>query len=114
MIYKHCDCRGLLDMFCYAENVPQTGDYLFDRSNIANATLHVPAGSVSAYQATEPWNQFKAIVPLDDQKVGVDGINVENKKETVRYTIGGIRTSSPQKGLNIVRMSDGTTKKVLK
>ncbi|MCD8288621.1 MAG: Omp28-related outer membrane protein [Prevotella sp.] len=33
--------------------------------------------------------------------------------ETARYTVGGTRISSPQKGVNIVRMSDGSVKKVI-
>lgn len=33
--------------------------------------------------------------------------------ETARYTLDGKRISTPQRGINIVRMSDGTTKKVL-
>ena len=57
-------CSGLLDMFCYAENVPTTGSDAFNRSNIANATLHVPAGSVGAYQAADQWKNFKEIVGL--------------------------------------------------
>ena len=59
-------CSNLLDMFCYAENVPNTGNNVFNRSNIANATLHVPAASMDAYKAAEPWKQFKEIVALPD------------------------------------------------
>jgi hypothetical protein len=61
-------CPRLLDMFCFAENVPETGSEAFNRSNIANATLHVPAGSVDAYQAAEQWKDFKEIVALDDDE----------------------------------------------
>ena len=59
-------CSNLLDMFCYAENVPKTGNNVFNRSNIANVTLHVPAASMDAYKAAEPWKQFKEIVALPD------------------------------------------------
>ena len=38
--------------------------------------------------------------------------NNEHSAESY-YTIGGQRTSSPKKGLNLIRMSDGTTKKVV-
>ena len=33
--------------------------------------------------------------------------------ETARYTTGGTRINAPQRGLNIIRMSDGTVRKVL-
>ena len=62
-------CSGLLDMFCYAENVPTTGSYAFKNSNIANATLHVPAGSVGAYQAADQWKNFKEIVALSGSEM---------------------------------------------
>ena len=62
--FKYCPC--LLDMFCYAENVPKTGNNVFNMSNIANATLHVQAASMDAYKAAEPWKQFKEIVALPD------------------------------------------------
>ena len=33
--------------------------------------------------------------------------------EVARYTIDGKRISAPQKGINIIRMSDGSTRKVV-
>jgi Flp pilus assembly protein protease CpaA len=64
-------CPELTDVYCYAERVPYTyaDSYSnsFKDSPIEYATLHVPAASVSAYQATRPWNNFKEIVALPDQ-----------------------------------------------
>ena len=57
-------CTGLKDMYCYAEQVPEIGNDIFIYSNQANATLHVPASSVGAYQAAEQWKDFKEIVAL--------------------------------------------------
>ena len=57
-----------MDVYCYAENVPKTENTILFNSNIENATLHVPAASLGAYQATEPWSSFKEIVALADQK----------------------------------------------
>lgn len=68
-------CRGLLDFYCYAENVPGTASNIFKGSNIGNATLHVPAASVSAYQAVEPWKNFKEIVALSTQEDDTDDAN---------------------------------------
>ena len=52
---------------------------------------------------------------LSNDPAGVEGIS-ENKselKEVARYTIDGRRISTPQRGLNIIKMSDGSTVKVL-
>ena len=46
--------------------------------------------------------------------LGVNGVIAsENIKEVARYTIDGRRINEPQAGINIVKMSDGTTVKVL-
>jgi len=55
-------CSNLTDVYCYAENVPETGINVFNDSPIASATLHVPAGSVDKFKATEPWSGFGNIV----------------------------------------------------
>ena len=60
------DCLNLLDVYCYAEKVPETQNEVFRYANIENVTLHVPATSVSAYQAVEPWKNFKEIVALSE------------------------------------------------
>ena len=65
-------CTELTDVYCYAKSVPITYDdnysNAFKDSSIEYATLHVPAASVSAYQATRPWKNFKEIVALKDQE----------------------------------------------
>ena len=45
--------------------------------------------------------------------VGVDNINAENATEVARYTLDGRLLTAPERGVNIIRMSDGTVKKVL-
>ena len=63
-------CTELTDVYCYAKSVPITYDdnysNAFKDSSIEYATLHVPAASVSAYQATRPWKDFKEIVALSE------------------------------------------------
>ena len=59
---------ALTDVYCLAESVPFTGSYAF--SYVENATLHVPANSIEAYKAADPWKNFKEIVPLDDESIG--------------------------------------------
>ena len=72
-------CPELKDVYCYAKRVPYTyaDSYSnsFKDSSIEYATLHVPAASVSAYQATKPWKNFKEIValsPQDSNTIGFD------------------------------------------
>ena len=94
------NCSGLLDMYCYAENVPTTRSNVFNSSNIANATLHVPQASVNAYQTTVPWNSFGTIVPLV----------IPGSTETVKMAVAsGDRTAigySSSHGLDFTNVTD--------
>ena len=111
-------CQSLKDMYCYAEQVPETNNPLvFDRSNYRNATLHVPAASLEAYRNAEQWKDFGRIVALTDEDpkptTDINTPAVTQMPAIVeRYFIDGKRISSPQRGLNIIRMGDGTVKKV--
>jgi hypothetical protein len=68
------NCAQLSNVYCYAENVPicnveYSGYYgkvmgAFEDSYIEYATLHVPAQSVDAYKAAEPWKNFKEITNI--------------------------------------------------
>ena len=60
-------CTKLSDVFCYAEEVPNTSLSAFEKSNIGDATLHVPAASLQIYKETAPWRDFKYIVPLETE-----------------------------------------------
>jgi len=76
-------CSGLTDFYCYADNVPETNTpferwwwdlehtYTYTDSdvNLENITLHVPAASIEAYKAAEPWKNFGKIVALPDVEI---------------------------------------------
>ena len=109
------DCFHLTDMYCYAEEVPELGYNVFYNSN-GYATLHVPAGSLETYKAAGQWKDFKSIVALTDDDPKPTGImNVNSNVMTVEryYTLDGKYTTTPHRGINIIRMSDGTTKKIV-
>ena len=74
------NCSGLLDVYCYAENVPNAANNSFTASAVASTTLHVPASGMSAYRSTEPWSYFGSIVTLEG----------EVEPEAFAY-VGGIR-----------------------
>lgn len=100
-------CPELTDVYCYANNVPNTNVNAFNSSLIEYATLHVPAQSIDAYKAAEPWKNFKEIVALTDSdpKPDATGINVVRNAEdnkAVIYDLNGVRLSEPQKGINII------------
>ena len=87
-------------------------------TNRTNATLYVPIGSKSAYEAADYWKEFKEIIEIDLS--GIEQISIQkngfgniNQESATWYTIDGKRASEPQRGLNIIRMSNGKTRKVV-
>ena len=60
-------CSGLTEAYCYAEQVPNTGSNAFFDTNIEDATLYVPKGSVELYKATSPWSDFGTIVEIPSE-----------------------------------------------
>ena len=56
------ECRELKEFYCYAEDVPTTGENVFKWSFIENnATLYLPKANMEAYMAVAPWSTFKSI-----------------------------------------------------
>lgn len=111
-------CTSITDVYYYAEQVPETGKDVFVDSNHTNATLHVPAGSIDAYSSAEQWKDFGNIVALTDDDPKPTTVVIApaaTQKPTIVecYSFDGKSISVPQRGLNIIRMSDGTTRKVV-
>ena len=101
-VFSYCD--NLTDVYCYAENLPDTGNNVFKDTPISSATLHVPAASVEAYRTTAPWSDFGTIVAITATGIA----NVENAKDVKQFDLQGRKIANPRKGIYI---EDG--KKVL-
>ena len=116
-------CYDLSDVYCFAKNIPSLDNYSFYEVNLNNVTLHVLANSISTYQETDPWSQFGKIVPISETELtemaeltGIEDINMHELSDNLKgniYDINGQRIGQLKRGLNIVRISDGTTKKIV-
>ena len=95
-------CSELLDVYCYAEEVPSTESNAFDGSYIEYTTLHVPASALETYKITSPWSNFGTIVSLTDEEMGIEDseLNIQNS-ETI-YDLRGRRVEKAEKGIYIV------------
>ena len=95
-------CPNLLDVYCYAENVPYTESDAFEESPITNATLHVPDASIESYKASAPWSSFGKIVAFTEYETGIDELKGENgKRNSAVYDLSGRRVQKAQKGIFI-------------
>ena len=64
--YAFAKCPKLRQVLCYSKMAPDIQNSTFEDSNIKNAMLLVPAGSVNLYKAVSPWNNFGTIQAIDD------------------------------------------------
>ena len=66
-----------------------------------------------SYNAADQWKGFFFIEEITGIK-GLTGTNANNITIKSSYDLNGKRLYQFQKGLNILKMSDGTTRKVVK
>ncbi len=101
-------CSKLETVTCMA-TTPPVCDNSFTGADFYNATLIVPEETETLYSTADFWIQFGKIKTT----TGIANVTAADKAtKTARFDIGGARLSSPKAGINIVKMSDGTVKKV--
>lgn len=107
-------CHNLTSVTSLIENPFLLKESVFTSNNsivYSQATLYVPQGKKEAYAQTDGWKKFLNIKEIDPSGIGTVSRNGATPKEY--YSLGGERMNGQQKGLNIIRMSDGTVRKVL-
>ncbi len=104
-------CSGLTSIYVYTKNLPELGFNVFFGCNAKNCTVYVPKGTIDDYKLSK-FGYFEKIVEFDAS--GIDKVTTSaDAKEVSRYSANGQRLSAPAKGLNIVKYSDGSVKKVV-
>ena len=108
--YAFSECSGLTSMYVYAEKVPKIGEDVFKGCEAKKCILYVPKGTYDDYWLSD-FGYFENIVEFD--ATGIDKTATStDAKEVSRYSVNGQRLVDPTKGLNIVKYSDGSVKKV--
>ena len=77
------------------------------------AVVYVPntRNAVARYQADKIWSKFFEI--YEEDITGVEAISINTTAPSSFINLGGQRISNAQRGINLQKMPDGTTKKVL-
>ena len=103
-------CSGLTSIYVYAEKVPEIDSNVFEECDAKKCTVYVPKGTYDDYWLSD-FGYFENIVEFD--ATGIDKTTTStDAKEVSRYSVNGQRLVGPTKGLNIVKYSDGSVKKV--
>jgi hypothetical protein len=103
-------CSGLTSVVSLIEEPFNIDNSVFKYGPYDNATLYVPDGTIDKYKATESWNRF---VNIKEGATGINDIKEDLSKQYRYYDLNGNQSLQPRKGVNIVRMSNGKTKKVV-
>ena len=110
-MYAFQRCSNLLSVYV-SWPTPISAYKTFSETNLGKCTLYVPQGTEQDYWLANVWGDFGKIVEFD--ATGIDKVTTSNDaKELSRYSVNGQRLSAPAKGLNIVKYSDGSVKKVV-
>ena len=105
-------CSGLASIYVYAEKVPKMDSDAFKGCDAKNCILYVPKGTYDDYWLSDFGDYFENIVEFDP--TGIDKTTTSTDVEEVsRYSVNGQRLAVPVKGLNIVKYSDGSARKVV-
>ena len=109
--YAFQNCRDLTSVYVSWQFPIPTGSAFYG-VDISKCTLYVPQGTEQDYWLSPGWGDFGKIVEYDP--TGIDVVTTSTDvKELSRYSVNGQRLSAPSKGLNIVKYSDGSVKKVV-
>ena len=109
--YAFQNCRDLTSVYVSWQFPIPTGSAFYG-VDISKCTLYVPQGTEQDYWLSPGWGDFGKIVEFD--ATGIDKVTTSNDaKELSRYSVNGQRLAAPTKGLNIVKYSDGSVKKVV-
>lgn len=107
-------CSSLTSVIAKMEDPCRIDPECFHDDVYYYSTLYVPNGTKETYKKTYFWYKFVHIE--EEAPSGINAINRAedgSSHELDRYDVRGNRLNTPQKGLNIIRMSDGSTKKVM-
>ena len=104
------DCTAMTKLISRANTPPTCGSQALDDINKWSCVLQVPMESVDSYRTAAQWKEFFFV---EQGPTGIHKTKVDAASPVNIYNLNGMKATGAHKGLNIIRMSDGTSKKVL-
>lgn len=107
------NCTELTSIYMYSTEfltIGFIGEEAFKGCNANNCTVYVPKGTLDAYSKSK-FNYFKNIVEFEATSINKTTSN--GVKEISRYNSNGQQLTTPIKGINIIKYSDGSIRKVI-
>lgn len=103
------NCSKLQSIYVHSDNVLNVGDNAFDGCDKEKCMVYIPKGTYQEYWLSE-FGYFNNLIEYD--ATGINQVSTSaNAKPLSRHSVNGQRLTSPTKGLNIVKYSDGSVRK---
>lgn len=112
-VFYFTNYNNMVNIYSYIKNPTSDTGSSFSSGIYNNANLFIPEGTLSKYKASDGWKKFVWIEEGLPTGVHMNTCKTEDVGESSRHSLDGKNLSTPQKGINIIRMSDGTTKKII-
>ena len=110
--YCFSHCSSLKTVTCEIP-APIDDNYIFYNVPINEATLYVPEVSLNSYKTTLSWSDFGTILAIKSSGIETNTVGTSAIVDAI-YNLEGKRNGGIKSGMNILRMSNGTTRKIMK
>mgnify|MGYP002525981992 CR=1 FL=1 len=104
-----CGCVNLEEVISHIEEPFEISQSVFSRYGINDewaeftaATLYVPVGTKTKYEATPAWNLFHNIVEKDLTSINETKLQTSSAITPAIYSLSGQKLTTPKKGINII------------
>ena len=115
--YAFANRNKVTVVYCYPLDVPETADDAFTGIDQTKVRLVVSNNSIEKYKNHFVWGKFlmdgSNVAGSEDIETGVRPAHALEGVAPEVYDISGRRQQALRHGLNIIRATDGTTRKVL-
>ena len=117
-VYSYAPILGYKDAFASIDEISANTAYTDSRTlNLASKSLIQSHKNLKLAVLLINENNYTIVNAAQvalDFTAGINSVQSNsNATEVARYNVNGVRMSAPQKGLNIVKMADGTVKKIM-
>ena len=108
--YCFWDCSSLTSIYMFPSTPPSTGSNIFEDTPLETGYV-VDEDAKTAYQVQEPWNQYAIVVVMP---TGIEELETDKTTPTIvgYYALSGKPINGKQRGMVILRYSDGSSCKV--
>lgn len=104
-------CNNMTDLYSLATPRAAASKDAFDDVNYS-CKLHVPNGSAKLYRSAEGWKYF---LTIREDATSIEAVIDDAVTDIVGYyNLNGERSDNPWPGINIVILTDGSTRKVIR